>query len=317
MSVIPKFTPQKFIDETIDNIVQLGVQEGMMCSKVREPIPTFRKAECEKVITQYPLAKKEANNNCFIVLGRDRPGNLASGCGGTGYTSCGMIDLVVGRFALNSANELKKGGKPIGSEEIVNPNFITDAARVYISQKTLNIDRYFGLKNTKTPESVLREKSAIGIKADHVRMIGRETIRMYCGGANSVEGFGKDGETNCVGGRLSKPRIDLIAGKESNLQPAVLGDNLVEYLTNIEEQIKMFSQNINTIAEHLMHLNSMMSVLTFGNPVFIRNFMGDLVMWAEQLFGAINSDLRKMNYLDDMEFIKGAKSVVSNSVFIT
>jgi hypothetical protein len=263
------------------------------------------------------LGNDEPNNNCFIVLGRDRPSNLASGCGGTGYTSCGMIDLVVGRFALNSAHEMKKGGKPIGNEETVNPNFITDAARVYISQKTLNIDKYFGLKNTKTPESVLKEKSAIGIKADHVRMIGRETIRMYCGGANSVEGLGKDGETNCLGGRLSRPRIDLIAGKESNLQPAVLGDNLVEYLVRVEEQVKRFSKNINTIASHLMAINSHLAVLTFGSPTFTMNFMGDLAMWAEQLFGAINSDLRKMNYLDDMEFIKGAKSVVSNSVFIT
>jgi hypothetical protein len=317
MTIIPKFTPQKFIDETIDTIVQAGVQEGFFCTNVREPTPTFRKAQCEKVITQYPLGKKEANNNCFIVLGRDRPSNLASGAGGEGYTSSGMIDLVVGRYALNSAQEMKKGGKPIGDEEIVNPNFITDAARVYISQKTLNIDKYFGLKNTKTTESVLKEKSAIGIKADHLRMIGRETIRMYCGGAQTVEGLGKDGETNCLGGRLSRPRIDLIAGKESNLQPAVLGDNLMEYLGKIEEQIKTFSQNINTISSHLMALNSMMSVLTFGAPPFSTNFVGDIDMWSQQMFGAINSELRKMNYLDSLEFIRGAKSIISNSVFIT
>tara|TARA_B100000963_G_scaffold361606_1_gene398066 strand:- start:5928 stop:6878 length:951 start_codon:yes stop_codon:yes gene_type:complete len=316
--MIPKFTPQKFINDTIDAMVQAGIQEGKGCSNVREPVPTFKQAQCEKVITQYPLAKKDsANNNCFIVLGRDRPSSLGSGAGGNGYTSCGMIDLVVGRYALNSADEMKKGGNPIGFEEEVGPNFITDAARVYISQKTLNIDKYFGLKNTKTPESVLMEKSAIGIKADHVRMIGRETIRLHCGGAQTVEGLGKDGETNCLGGRLSRPRIDLIAGKESNLQPAVLGDNLVEYLVKVEGQIKSFSQNINTIAEHLMALNSHVALLTFGSPVFIRNFVGDLAMWAEQLFGAINSKLRKINYLDDLEFIRGAKTITSNSVFIT
>ena len=317
MATIPKFSPRKFIDKTIDKMVQDGVQEGFFCTSVREPIPTFRKAQCEKVITQYPPDKNEPNNNCFIVLGRDRPSNLASGCGGEGYTSCGMIDLVVGRYALNSADEMKKGKSAIGHEEIVNPNFITDAARVYITQKSLNIDQYFGFKNTKTPASVLKEKSAIGIKADHTRIIGRETVRLYCGGAQTVAGLGKDGETNTLGGRLSRPRIDLVAGKESNLQPAVLGENLIEYLTTVEEQIKTFSKNINTIADHLMALNSHIAVLTFGSPIFVQNFMGDLGMWSEQMFGAINSDLRKMNYLDSMEWIRGAKSIVSNSVFIT
>jgi hypothetical protein len=317
MTTIPKFTPQKFVDDTIDLMIQAGVQEGFFCTSTREPIPSFRKAQCERVITQRPAGENEANNNCFIVLGRDRPSNLASGCGGEGYTSCGMIDLVVGRYALNSAEEMKKGNKPIGHEETVSPNFITDAARVYISQKTLNIDKYFGLKNSKTPESVLKEKSAIATKADHIRIIGRETIRIYCGGAQTVEGLGKDGETNCLGGRLSRPRIDLIAGRESNLQPAVLGDNLLEYLNTIENQIKNFHDNIITISSHLMAINGMLAVLTAGAPPFSANFAGDMTMWTEQLFGTINSELRKINHLNSLEFIKGSKSVVSNSVFIT
>ena len=156
MIKIPKFTPisETFIDDTIQRQIDLGVQEGYFCTTTREPVPIFRKAQCEKIISQSP---ENPSNNCFIVLGRDRPSNLASGCGGAGYTSSGMIDLVVGRFALNSANEMKKGGKPIGKEEIVNPNFITDAARIYITQKSLNIDQYFGFTNTATPPSVLKE----------------------------------------------------------------------------------------------------------------------------------------------------------------
>ena len=318
MPTIPKFTPIKVpsVDDFVQEQVALGVEEGFFCTTLREPVPQFRKAQCERVITQNP-SPGSPNNNCFIVLGRDRPSSLISGCGGRGYSSCGMIDLVVGRYALNSANEMSKGGKPIGAEETVNPNFITDAARIYITQKSMNIDEYFGMKNTKTPAGVLTEKSAIGIKADNVRMIGRETVRIYCGRATSVEGFGKDGETNTLGGRLSRPRIDLLAGAEENLQPAVLGNNLKEYLTAIEDEIKTFSMNINTIAEHLMALNGMMSVLTFGAPPFSANFVGDIGMWSEQIFGAINSELRKMNYIDSFELFKGAKSITSNSVFIT
>jgi len=318
MSIIPKFTPiiSNLLDDTIQKQIKLGVEEGFFCTIVREPVPNFRKAQCEKVITQF-TKPGEPNNNCFIVLGRDRPSTLVSGCGGAGYTSCGMIDLVVGRYALNSADEMKKGNKPIGKEEIVNPNFITDAARIYITQKSLNIDKYFGFKNTKIPEGVLKEKSAIGIKADHTRIIGRETVRVYCGKATNVEGLGKDGETNTLGGRLSRPRIDLIAGSEDNLQPAVLGDNLIDYLEIIEEQVKNLNNNINTIAQHLMSLNAMMSVLSWGSPPFSTNWVGDLDMWAESLFGAINSELRKMNYLDSLKVIKGAKSIISNSVFVT
>jgi hypothetical protein len=57
--------------------------------------------------------------------------------------------------------------------------------------------------------------------------------------------------------------------------------------------------------------------LTFGAPPFSTNFVGDIDMWSQQMFGAINSELRKMNYLDSLEFIRGAKSIISNSVFIT
>ncbi len=318
MPTIPKFTPFKRIkyDDNIEEMIDLGVEEGLFCTTVREPVPNFRRAQCEKVITQY-TKPGEPNNNCFIVLGRDRPDSLVSGCGGQGYTSCGMIDLVVGRCALNSAHEMAKGKKPIGEEETVNPNFITDAARIYITQKSLNIDQYFGMKNTKTPSGVISNKSAVGIKADNVRIIGRETFRIYCGGASNVEGLGKDGETNTLGGKLSRPRIDLVAGSENLLQPAVLGDNLIEYLDTVEEQLKNFNQSVQTIAENLMALNGMMSVLTFGSPPFSTNFAGNIGQWTEQIFGSINSELRKMNYLDDLEILKGAKSIVSNSVFIT
>jgi len=316
MSTIPKYTTNKIVDETINEMVEMGTQEGFFCTTIREPVPNFRVARCEKVITQFGNSGAP-NNNSFIVLGRDRPSSLASGCGGAGYTSCGMIDLVVGRYALNSADEMKKGKKPVGKEETVNPNFITDAARVYITQKSLNIDEYFGIKNTSVPSSVIENKSAVGIKADNIRVIGRETIRIFCGPAQNVEGMGKNGETNSIGGKLHRPRIDLVAGNENRLQPAVLGSNLVEYLNLLENNIQDINGSVQTIAEHLMAINAMMSVLTFGAPPFSSNFLGDLNMWTEQIFGSINSELRKMQSLNSLEVIGGANSIVSNSVFIS
>ena len=62
---------------------------GIGCETMVEPVPEYDKAPCETVF--------RGQNNSWIVLGRDRPGNRASGYGGQGHTHCGHIDLVVGR----------------------------------------------------------------------------------------------------------------------------------------------------------------------------------------------------------------------------
>ena len=91
---------------------------GQGCSKLIEPLPTFDKMECEVV---YP-SDNGSDNNAYMVFGRDRHTRKAlAGYGGYGCTSAGMIDLVVGR-----------GGAAPKHQEIVGPNFFTDAARVYI-----------------------------------------------------------------------------------------------------------------------------------------------------------------------------------------
>ena len=305
-------------DEQLEDQVRKGVQEGKLCTTVREPVPTFIKARCEKVITQFKEGQGP-NNNCFIVLGRDRPHNIVSGAGGLGMTSCGMIDLVVGRYALNSANEMKKTppGKAIGPEEKVNPNFITDAARVYITQKCLNIDQYFGFKNTKTSKGILEKTSAVAAKADHIRLIGRETVRIYCGGAQNVIGLGKDGETNTLGVELSKPKIELVAGNENNLEPAVLGNKLVKYLKRVEKQVDELQSDIMTIALHLTALNATMAIVTQGASPFSTNLREDIEMWVEKLFGKINIKLRDIASLKGFEILPGAGEIVSKSVFVS
>ena len=316
---IPSFTTSKVNDKAAQKLIDKGVQEGLFCTKMREPVPRFRYAGCEKVI--YQGGQKEPtgcpSNNCFIVLGRDRPSHLASGTGGRGQTQNGMIDLVVGRAALHSAHQMKKEKPPIGKEETVSPNFITDAARIYITQKALNIDEYFGFANTKIPSSAIENKSAVGIKADNTRIIGRETVRIYCGGAQNVEGLGKDGETNTTGARLSRPRIDLVAGNEKNLQPAVLGDNLINYLTLVEEEISSIKRDMGVVMEQLIAVNSSIALLTFGAPPYSTNIKQNIEKWVEQLFGNINSELRRLNALNGLGIIDGAESIVSTSVYVS
>lgn len=131
---------------------------GYNGASLKEPLPLRLWAACEKVI--------EGSNNAFIVLGRDRPAGLNSGYGGSGDYKAGMIELCVGAFGNADAASLNG---------YVDPNVGADAAKIYISQKT-DIDKNFFLANGRSGESIAR--SAIALKADDIRIIGRNTIKI-------------------------------------------------------------------------------------------------------------------------------------------
>ena len=53
------------------------------------------------------------------------------------------------------------------------------------------------------------QATAAALKADHIRFIGREKVRIYCGRGN-FEGFDSSvGETNCLGDNLENQVIEL------------------------------------------------------------------------------------------------------------
>ena len=121
-----------------------------------------------------PAEKSISSNdgNAAIVLGYDRPGTLASGMGGKGVAGSNTIDIVVGRMSC------KKDSLSKGLLKAVNPSFVCDAARIYVSQLT-EIDLNFGLSpgilgSAAGDGQKLKPGSAIGLKADGVRIIGRE-----------------------------------------------------------------------------------------------------------------------------------------------
>ena len=189
--------------------------KGFGNKKMTEPVPNFIKADCEKVIS--------GKNNSFIVLGRDRPMSLLSGYGGRGNTKSGMIDLVVGRLGSNASYDTS-----------ADPDFKRDSARIYLSQRT-DIDQNFELVGS--PGAPRAEdfrgdpvaRASIGIKADTIRIIGREGIRLVT----------EQGTDNSMGGLIqSRFGIDLVAGNDdSNIQPMVRGRNLVKAITAIVEEI--------------------------------------------------------------------------------
>lgn len=195
-----------------------ALRNGIFCSELAEPIPNFVKADCEIEI--------KGKNNNYIVMGRDRDGSRNSGYGGKGDTQASMIDMVVGRMASSPMDEV-----------FVDPDFEIDSARIYISQKA-DIDDYFGLA---TGSGNAKTKSAIAMKADALRFVSREGIKIVTG-TDSNNSQGADISSDKFG-------VDIIANNaDSDLQPMVKGNNLAEALKKLTNHVA----KLNGIVEGLL-----------------------------------------------------------------
>mgnify|MGYP003110205142 CR=1 FL=1 len=185
-----------------------------------------------------PNEKVIQKGDAYIVFGTDKPSGNASGKSRMGALRAGRIDLVVGRMAGNAK-------PPKGSR--VGNSFEADAARIYISELT-DIDKNFGVTEGKSGE--MKDRSGIGIKADGVRIIGREGVKIVTGRA------GGTGERNSLGGKmLPAPTIELLAGNNSEprrvplsilsgeseiydpVQGVAMGDNTVKALSELSSLI--------------------------------------------------------------------------------
>ena len=197
-------------------------QNGHGCAAKFEQHITFNKADCEDLIQK---------GNSRIVLGRDRTSSIYSGYGGKAGSHCAMIDLVVGTHG-HYARESNDAGELI----LADPAFHNDSARIYITQRC-DIDDAFGLKLGRAGRP--RNKSAVAIKADNIRIIAREGIKLITGTS----------DTNSQGGTIrGVTGIDLIADNDdSDMQPLVKGEELMTYLENIVMSI----QELNGIVNHI------------------------------------------------------------------
>ena len=181
---------------------------GVNNEPIVEPIAKYIRAPAEKVLKY---------GNSYIVLGRDRPGARDEGYGGKGHTHASSLDLVVGR----NSSLIKSGLN-------YDPNFADDAARLYISQKT-DIDDNFGLPVGRRAGPASRARSAAALKADAVRIIGRDSIKLVT----------RTESTNSRGGTASHNGIYLIASNDSaRLQPMVKGNSLVSNLKDMDDRIR-------------------------------------------------------------------------------
>jgi len=251
---------------------------GVMCTHIVEPVPRYIQAGCEEIVN-----KNAQKRNAFIVVGRDRPTNRASGYGGEGQTQAGMIDLVVGR-----------GGSSPDSNMQIDNQINDDCARIYISQKT-DIDKNFKLCNGQVGDN--RTRSGVGIIADGVRIIGREGIKLVT--AERYTNNSKGLEINAISG------IDLIAGNiDDDLQPLVKGANLVEYLKMLQENVDELNGVVSRIVRTLSTQSMLLSFhthaivpfapisgppLTLGRCVkdAIDFGINDLILWQNKVNGMV------------------------------
>jgi|TARA_Y100000034_G_scaffold130949_1_gene190621 hypothetical protein len=176
---------------------QIPPYSGLYHTHVRNSEIEFKVAPIERVVK---------SGNAYIVFGSDRPDSIGSGYGAKGAQKAAIIDLVVGRAA-----SVRKGKGAVPRSKVDN-SFVSDAARIYISQLT-DIDKNFGLAAGE--HGAIRQYgcSAIGMKADAIRIIGREGIKIVTGKVLGLPGS-PDGECNSRGGKTKRPSppIELIAG---------------------------------------------------------------------------------------------------------
>ena len=229
---------------------------GVGGTEMPESIPFYDSTETEKVI--------QNKSGAWIILGKDRHGTKKTGYGGMGHTHCASIDLVTGRYG-RFARRYTKNGAPLYAD----PNYDFDAARIYISQKT-NVDENFGLvAGPNSPNT--QPRSAVAMKADNVRIVARESIKLVTGFSTRDQGVFPPQQINSQGGQSYPKGIDLIAGNDaSGMQPLVLGGNLRRALRSIINEMSELNGLVYSFMIWQMRYNSALREHTHISPFFAK-----------------------------------------------
>ena len=254
-------------------------------------IPDFFPRPGDRVI------KGVQDNNTMIVLGRDRTGigeyfktddDKSDLSGNSDKMGAGAIDIVVGRgapfpvkgnFVLGPMFNTKEGiaslkkyplNVDLSGKKEDHPEFMMDAARIYISQMCRPDDpEYFDIK--KIGDLANRDQSvntsAIVLKADSLRLFARQDIKI-------VTGHYAKQKYNSQGAELTKNYgIHLIAAEgipegATKQQPLVKGHSLVSGLNEIMDSISKVLDISLEFYRAQMHFNGILGTHHHQSPVF-------------------------------------------------
>ena len=307
-----------FTEERLDKCV------GIFLTDNNESMPVFAPiAPCEKIISRKISMETGDHSGARIVLTRDNFGHRATGLGGAGATMCEAIDIVAG--SLTSAKERKTGNTQSRA------NFAEDGARLYLTERG-DINAYFATAKSDSAgvSADSKMKSGIGLKSDHTLIIGRERVRILAG-VSKYDG----GERLATGEPSANGVIEIGGTDQSSHQPAVLGDNLLKYLDEINEAISDLGKRIVDLEMDLVEYKFSMAVhqhqgagvgaiVTFPDPInagpqFLES-VGPLInKTSETVLKEYNQVIKKFKAFGLPEIgLNGAKDkkILSSTVFI-
>ena len=234
--------------------------------KCFDPYPTYNRAPNETIIGQ-------GHHNAIIVAGQDRPAGKMTGYGGRGDTHAGRLHMIVGRMGHLAASVVTNSPP---EKIIADPDFKSDAATLYMSQKT-DVDENFRLsgpsgRNAKT-------RSAIALKADCLRFVSREDTNIHCG-VDEVSSQGNKINTRSYG-------INLIANNDAEgLEPLVKGHCLVSALQSITDRLDKLSAVLDNFMMTQLVFNTTVALHTHNSP-----FLGIPVGFSPSLAAGIAANV--------------------------
>lgn len=210
--------------------------KGIAGSRNYEFVGSFLSLPNEKVIRGH-------DDNANIVLGRDRVDEDYSGKGGIGHTYASSIDIVAGR--VNNL-KYKKNKDQIEKGVWLNPDFENDSARIHISQKT-DIDKNFFLPSGA--HGTAEVGSGIGMKADNIRIMAREAIKLISSISN----------VNTANLRIPGSGVELIA-----IEPGLTLEDYTSSAEDIENPVMQpipKGENLKLALEEILELLNQLSGL--------------------------------------------------------
>ena len=255
------------IEEEVDEVLEFQLEDcvGIFLTDNKESLPVFHPVgSCEKVYSRKDT--NALNSGARIVLTRDNHGHRATGLGGAGATKCEAIDIVAG--SLSCAKEIKTG------ETQSRANFAEDGARLYLTERG-DVNAYFATAKSDTAgvSASSKFKSGVGLKSDHTLIIGRERVRILAG-VSKYDG----GERLVTGVQPAKAIIEIGATSSEVHHPAVLGNNLVKYLKEVNNTLSTLNQKIVSLEIDLLRFKFAMAthqhtgagvgaIVTFPDPI--------------------------------------------------
>jgi len=228
------------IQNTIKTNPAFPKNTGLFLTEDDESLPIFGPVgNVEHIISRKGGIGNDGHAGARIVLTKDNYGHRGTGLGGHGFTMCEAIDIVAGSLSCEE--------KTYTGSTTTRANFITDGARIYLTERG-DIQHYFAIgKRSEAVSLSSKMKSGIGMKADQTLIMGRERVMILAGLA-----LAEGGDRTVTQNSNVNPKIEIARVNDKESQPAVLGNNLVEYLGEMKKEMQKLRNKIQEVNRDLM-----------------------------------------------------------------